>query len=547
MKCKYRGDNIYKIEMQYAKTPEEKEKIKELIDYLREWVPGGLDCDLDAETENGFCIFHDPDYWREHPEELISRLEKEIHKGRNRFIGYHFPEIDFILKENDWDRTVYFCLAKFHKRVNFQKTTFSKGNFSGATFFDVDFIGTAFSDVNFSDVTFFNVDFGDTTFFDVEFVGATFFDVNFIGATFFDVDFGDATFSNVNFSYATFSKGASFVDATFLGVVYFSWTVFNGLVEFTETFFEFSSFAHTEFRETTIFEAPKPELFKQRAQTIREKANMEEIPEIREQLEELAQHLEELSKKGTRDSIIVFLFTRFRQPKLVYISGWSFENLSFLRTDTTEIFLIPEGRTKQILDEKLLRIKEDKPNNREKIFKEKPTLKEAYKTVERYLNKISVIAEYKNLRKNLESNRMFTQAADLFKREMTLTREATSSRIERFANWLYSAISEYGESITRPLILLVSLIIVITAAIIALMIPTVSTPIDFLIVIGKSLGMASSVVFQIKSFSDIKIAEGVALSDKLPYSLAIEVVVRLFSLIIMGNLYIALRRRLERK
>ena len=57
--------------------------------------------------------------------------------------------------------------------------------------------------------------------------------------------------------------------------------------------------------------------------------------------------------------------------------------------------------------------------------------------------------------------------------------------------------------------------------------------------------MASSVVFQIKSFSDIKIAEGIALSDKLP--LILEVAVRLFSLVIMGNLYIALRRRLERK
>lgn len=35
MKCQYRGDEIYKIEIQYAKDEKEKEKIKELINVLK--------------------------------------------------------------------------------------------------------------------------------------------------------------------------------------------------------------------------------------------------------------------------------------------------------------------------------------------------------------------------------------------------------------------------------------------------------------------------------------------------------------------------------
>jgi len=573
MKCKYRGEKIYEIEMQYAKTPEEKEKIKKLIDYLRGLVPGGLDCDLEAETENGFCIFHDPDYWREHPEELISRLENEIRRGRGRFIGYHFPKVDFtkILHDNAWHRDVYFCLAKFHESVEFQKTRFSKADFTGATFSErTYFSGATFSEANFSDATFSGAVFTGATFSEwVGFSGATFSRwADFFGATFSEAYFRGATFSELtNFSGATFLERAVFTHATFSGQVYFdratfsradfnhailrfadfSRVVFNGLAEFTETFFEFSSFTHTEFKEAAIFEASKPELLRQRAQIIREEANRQKIPEIRKQLEGLAQHLEELSRRGTRDSAIVFLFTRFRQPKLVSISGWSFENLSFLRTDTAGIFLIPEkpeGRTKQILDEKLLRIREKEPSKREQILDANPTLRRAYETVERYLNKISVIAEYKNLRKNLESNRMFTQAADLFKREMALTREATPSTAEKAAHIIYSALSEYGESITRPLVLL-ALLIIGLATLITTTIYTISTPTQFLTYLPKSIGMAASVVFQVKSFSDIKIAEGVALSDKLP--LILEVAVRLFSLVIMGNLYITLRRRLERK
>jgi hypothetical protein len=60
----------------------------------------------------------------------------------------------------------------------------------------------------------------------------------------------------------------------------------------------------------------------------------------------------------------------------------------------------------------------------------------------------------------LEENRMFTEAADLFVKEMRLARERLpkSKYFERLAHYIYEFFSRYGESIDRLIKLALSFI-----------------------------------------------------------------------------------------
>jgi len=132
---------------------------------------------------------------------------------------------------------------------------------------------------------------------------------------------------------------------------------------------------------------------------------------------------------------------------------------------------------------------------------------------------------------------MFNEASELFIREMRLARKRLKNFrgfFEWLAHQLYDWLSKYGESIFRPVFWMI-LTVLFTGLYITLR-SRIPTP--FL----ENLGKVMSVFLQLKSFKDLGIAD-------IPQTelLWLEIGVRAFSVVLLGNLFIALKRRLERK
>jgi hypothetical protein len=164
-----------------------------------------------------------------------------------------------------------------------------------------------------------------------------------------------------------------------------------------------------------------------------------------------------------------------------------------------------------------------------------------------YVTRETLLLEYKLIRKCLEANRMFTEAADLFVREMKLARERLPWRnfLEKIAHYLYDCFSRYGESINRP-ILFGGVFIALMSSFLLYFNPKVNMYLtDMSQLLFKFLEHAHAVIaafIQIKSFEDFP--ELASFPDNVKK--VAETVTRILGVIALGNLFIALRRRLER-
>jgi len=192
----------------------------------RDLDSGGIktyECEEDA-VKDGLCIFHHPEYWREHKDEVrkrfMEKVEDAINNKKSLFcIGYNLPKINLFKKK--FEAPVYFAEAIFHEGANFYGAEFS----SAADFSEVTFS----SEAKFRGVTFSSV--------------ADFFEATFSSRA----DFSGAKFSEADFSGAWFSE-AYFRDATFSGAVEFDEVKFRGKVLFNHTtFLDAVSFVHSDF------------------------------------------------------------------------------------------------------------------------------------------------------------------------------------------------------------------------------------------------------------------------------------------------------------
>jgi len=123
-KCKYNRENIRQIE---------KDVDEYVIDTIINRYGERIDCQRDAETEDGFCLLHDPKAWSIKPNEVLSKFYNELKKGERFFIGIHFPTVE--LSKRKFER-LEMPLCKFHQRADFSGAEFSsEANFSGAKFF----------------------------------------------------------------------------------------------------------------------------------------------------------------------------------------------------------------------------------------------------------------------------------------------------------------------------------------------------------------------------------------------------------------------------
>jgi hypothetical protein len=253
-KCAYRGERIREIEEKWiyenVKDEEEKWLRKGSLDVILRTLGGNADCTVDAIPGGEFCIFHDPNYWREHSDEVRNEFQKRLKESKERiFIGYHLPSIKFPeIVEND----LHMELSKFYDEVNAFRTKFEGSvHLDGTTFLGV----TWFRDATFKESALFNwvtfkklasfvkTDFHEETSFDA----ATFKEK----ALFIEVTFQ----KSVRFTFAKFLGQASFDGTKFIESATYDWATFNKLVKFFKAkFYGETSFFCTEFKEWAKFD-----------------------------------------------------------------------------------------------------------------------------------------------------------------------------------------------------------------------------------------------------------------------------------------------------
>jgi hypothetical protein len=152
-------------------------------------------------------------------------------------------------------------------------------------------------------------------------------------------------------------------------------------------------------------------------------------------------------------------------------------------------------------------------------------VKVAINALKPHLSKETVLAEYRNIRKSFEKNRTFAEASELFIREMRMLRENLSFP-EKIVHWAYDGISRYGESFLRPLMILVGSIF------------TLPITASLLSGVPAFENYWSNVEATARLFFQLPVEHGYGMW---------EIAIRLLSIILLGNVFIAFRRRLERR
>ena len=117
------------------------------------------ECPRQAVTERGFCEFHDPDYWREHEEEVRSKFEEMVKRAQEKpekllCLGFNLPSV---MVRGEFEKPVYFSDAKFHQIACFYSAEFhQKAYFRGTKFHHrADFSFASFHKLaDFSDAEF---------------------------------------------------------------------------------------------------------------------------------------------------------------------------------------------------------------------------------------------------------------------------------------------------------------------------------------------------------------------------------------------------------
>ncbi len=333
------------------------------------------------------------------------------------------------------------------------------------------------------------------------FVRAEFQNVNFVGAEFQNAYFNNAKFyQNANFNSSVFHQDADFSRTKSYQNVEFMWTKFQNAkfyraefqnVNFTNVKIKYANFSHAIFEGIAVFKNGDDEL--------------------------------NSKDKSQTDSILLFHLVTFKNPQNVTFIHFPLSSLSFLMTDVSNILIICdpiEIRKKGILSERLLRVAENKENRINNEFVGK-----AIQALTPHLSKETVLAEYRNIRKSFENNRTFAEASELFIREMRMLRKDLSI-LEKIAHWFYDGLSRYGESFLRPSALLIGSIFTI---------PIVE---NYLLGHYPFEDYLSNVEATARLFFQLPTERNYG---------GLEVLIRLFSITLLGNIFIAFRRRLERK
>lgn len=420
----------------------------------------------------------------------ILHLENKSDEEAKIFEIVFWEELNKMEKDNDI-KELDFKDFIFNNSINFDGHFFEKSViFEGAQFNNkVSFIHAKFNnDAAFSSAKFDNeVSFWGTQFNNIVY----FLDTKFNNVT----SFVGAQFNNeADFLHAEFNNRADFLRAQFNNKVCFDIAKFNNEAVFQSTKFNNKAyFSGTEFNNIASFE-------------------------LSEFQDEVFFYCIKFSSSGK--GIIYLNNVKFLDPKHTIFQNIDLSNVSFLNTDVTEV---------EFLDEKWAR-----KNGRLAVVDET--------NIGRYGSTTygAVAQLYRRLRRNYEINYRFAEAGEFFIGEMEMRRRDvnTSVKSERIRNivlrlkrnfsllGLYKLLSLYGESYKLPIIW--AFIVIVSYPILMNWLFNVSLPQsdDFLY---TYLRTSASSFFQMDSTYSAYIGE------------------RILGFLIIGLLFIALKRKFERK
>ena len=170
------------------------------------------------------------------------------------------------------------------------------------------------------------------------------------------------------------------------------------------------------------------------------------------------------------------------------------------------------------------------------LFSSSKKDEELWEEILRNISHEEVEIEYKMLRKCFENIGRHNEAAYLFQREMLLMKEDLKWRenpAEKAAHYIYNTLSYYGESLNRPVALFIISIFGYSLLFTIFIYASKVSISNYFDVFTKVLAVS----FQLNSFKDLGV--------EVP--LVWEILTRFTSLLLIGNIYIAIKRRLERK
>jgi len=299
-------------------------------------------------------------------------------------------------------------------------------------------------------------------------------------------------------------------EAEFKSAVYFSWAKFHGEANFSKSkffreacfpyaeFFEKASFSNVHFSGVADFFSAK---FFGRASFYRAKFSERAL-------------FTELRKGSKDEPALSFFDVKFDKPEMVKFDGFSFANTSFLQAEVGKIDIgenMSWGSDRKIYDER------------------RADMRSPSRTYD------VVATVYRRLRQNLESKMRYTEAGRFFIGEMECKRKNVKIK-NPILRWIrtnilsalawYKYMSNYGESYSR--VILWILLTPIAAALFAAVTQTSHLQ-QFITNLLQNLQTYLLAFFQLKTDN------------------AIELALRIISLLLMGQLYISLRRQFERR
>jgi len=306
------------------------------------------------------------------------------------------------------------------------------------------------------------------------------------------------------FSHAKFFKEACFPNVVFFEEAKFSHVHFLGVTDFfSARFFEEAKFRRVKFSERAFFSE------------LRKGSRDDQTHSTEDLLDDVKlKSMVSLRKASRRDPTLYFLDIEFDKPELVRFNGFNLANTSFLHTDVSKINIgenVSWGSDRRIFDE------------RRADMGERGATHDVVATVCR------------RLRQNLESKMRYIEAGRFFLGEMDCKRKNTKIK-NPVLRWIrtnflsalawYKYMSNYGESYSR-----VILWILLTPTVAAMLTTVSQTPFghQFITNLLQNLENYFLAFFQLKTDN------------------AIELALRVISLLLMGQLYISLRRQFERR
>ncbi len=234
-------------------------------------ITTSFQCQEEAFKSN-LCQFHDKDYASLHESEILTLLQEKMNKAISTneplyCIGFHLSEIN--LSNVQTQNTIYFSHSQIEKIIMnsfylgtnlvFEEAVIQEFIVENIQFnWLIDFKKTKFGKAKFNKVLFQQpVDFSSCEFQEVEFTDVRFGDSNFMGSRFNKITkFSECSFRNANFKESKFNQSSDFSEVTFEKKSDFSESIFLGKVNFVRSVFQNeSNFQNANFVEASFNES----------------------------------------------------------------------------------------------------------------------------------------------------------------------------------------------------------------------------------------------------------------------------------------------------